>query len=77
MVIPKLYIHYTNNGTLDDFINIFNNEIKGEFVFNIFEFDQMTKVSKYLVGRDHVGVRPLYCCTDNDKMDILLLLTDW
>lgn len=70
LVIPKLYIHYTNNGSLDDFINLFNDEIKGEFAFNIFEFDQITKLSRYIVGRDHVGVRPLYFSTDNDNIDM-------
>ena len=70
LVIPKLYIHYTNNSSLDEFIRMFNDEIKGEFVFNIFEFDQMTKLSRYIVGRDHVGVRPLYYSTDNDNIDM-------
>ena len=70
LVIPKLYIHYTNNNSLDQFISMFNDEIKGEFVFNIFEFDQMTKLSRYIVGRDHVGVRPLYYSTDNDNIDM-------
>ena len=70
LVIPKLYIHYTNKGTLNDFIKLFNNEINGEFAFNIFEFDQVTKLSKYIIGRDHVGVRPLYYSTDNDNIDV-------
>ena len=69
LVIPKLYIHYTSNNKLDDFIELFNNKIKGEFAFTLYEFDQMTKLSKYIIGRDHVGVRPLYCCSDNNNLD--------
>jgi asparagine synthase (glutamine-hydrolysing) len=70
LIIPKLYIYYTNNHSLSEFIDLFNNHIKGEFAFTLFEFDQMTKLSRYIVGRDHVGVRPLYCCTDNNDIDI-------
>jgi asparagine synthase (glutamine-hydrolysing) len=70
LVIPKLYIHYTNQNKLNDFIKLFNRKIKGEFAFTLFEFDDMTKLSKYIVGRDHVGVRPLYCCNENKDIDI-------
>ena len=69
LVIPKIYIKLTNEGRLDDFIKMFNDKIKGEYAFNIFEFDQMTKLSRYIIGRDHVGVRPLYCSYDNDNID--------
>lgn len=70
LIIPKLYIKYTNENNLAGFINLFSNEIKGEYAFNIFEFDQMTKLSRYIVGRDHVGVRPLYHSIDDDEMEI-------
>tara|TARA_B100001121_G_scaffold310515_1_gene342042 strand:- start:10884 stop:12545 length:1662 start_codon:yes stop_codon:yes gene_type:complete len=70
LVIPKLFIHYTHKYSIDDFIKLFNEKIKGEFAFTLFEFDQMTKLSRYIVGRDHVGVRPLYCCHDNPNIDI-------
>lgn len=69
LVIPKLYIYYSNQNRLDDFINLFNDKIKGEFAFTLYEFDEMTKLSKYIVGRDHVGVRPLYCCKENNELD--------
>lgn len=69
LVIPKLYIYYTNQNKLNEFIELFNEKIKGEFAFTLYEFDEMTKLSKYIVGRDHVGVRPLYCCEDNDNID--------
>lgn len=70
LVIPKLYIHYTSEHCIYEFTKLFNDKIKGEFAFTLFEFDEMTKLSKYIVGRDHVGVRPLYCCRDNDRIDI-------
>jgi asparagine synthase (glutamine-hydrolysing) len=71
LVIPKLYIKITNNKdkNVDDWIKLFNNYITGEFSFIMFEFDEMMKLDKYFVGRDHVGVRPLYMCLNNDKMD--------
>ena len=70
LVIPKLYIYYTNQNKLNEFIELFNEKIKGEFAFTLYEFDEMTKLSKYIVGRDHVGVRPLYCCKENNDIDI-------
>lgn len=70
LVIPKLYIYYTNQNKLSEFIELFNEKIKGEYAFTLYEFDEMTKLSKYIVGRDHVGVRPLYCCVDNNDIDI-------
>lgn len=72
LIIPKLYIHYTNQKKEDpvnEWISLFNNYIKGEFAFMLFEFDEMMKLSKYFVGRDHVGVRPLYVSLTNDDID--------
>ena len=66
LVIPKLYIYYSNQNKLDEFIKLFNDKIKGEYAFTLYEFDEMTKLSKYIVGRDHVGVRPLYCCKEKN-----------
>ena len=42
--------------------------IKGEFAFTMFEFDSMNRLSKYFIGRDMIGVRPLY--TNNNDIDI-------
>ena len=53
LVIPKLYIYYTNQNKLNEFIELFNEKIKGEFAFTLYVFDEMTKLSKYIVGRDH------------------------
>ena len=70
LIIPKLYIKFTNDNNFNGFVDLFSNEIKGEYAFNIFEFDQMSILSKYIIGRDHVGVRPLYYSSNDDNMDI-------
>ena len=70
LVIPKLYIHYSNSNKLNEFFKLFNYKIKGEFAFTLYVFDEMTKLSNYIVGRDHVGVRPLYCCKENNNIDM-------
>jgi asparagine synthase (glutamine-hydrolysing) len=72
LVIPKLYIHFTNENNkngVQKWTELFNKYIKGEYAFMLFEFDEMMKLSKYFIGRDHVGVRPLYMCTSNDDID--------
>ena len=73
LVLPKLYIKLTNEPIFDnpvkDWISMLNTEIKGEFAFMLYEFDEMMKLSKYYIGRDHVGVRPLYQCKFNEEID--------
>jgi asparagine synthase (glutamine-hydrolysing) len=56
MTIPQLYMKLTYN----DFLELFIDEIKGEFSFLLFEFDNQNKLHKLVVGRDAIGVRPLY-----------------
>lgn len=73
LVLPKLYIQLTNDQSIDKpvekWVDMFNSEIKGEYAFMLFEFDEMMKLSKYYIGRDHVGVRPLYQSESNDEID--------
>ena len=69
LVIPQLFIHYTNNHSIDEWINLFNDKIKGEYAFILFEYDEMMKLSRYFVGRDHVGIRPLYMSKNNNDVD--------
>lgn len=69
LIIPKLYIHFTNNNNIEKWYSVFNDYIKGEYAFILYEFDEMMKLSKYFVGRDHVGVRPLYMCEMNKDID--------
>lgn len=67
MVIPKLYM----KNDINDFINLFTKyEIKGEFAFILFEFDNMKQLTHYIVGRDMIGVRPLYTVKDSNKIDM-------
>jgi asparagine synthase (glutamine-hydrolysing) len=63
LVIPKLYQKLGQ----DEFIKLFQNyEVKGEYAFIMFEFDHLKKLTKYIVGRDIVGIRPLYECSNNN-----------
>ena len=66
MSIPKLYIKLG----LTKWLELFNNEIKGEFAFMLFEFDNMNHLTQYIVGRDMIGVRPLYTIEQNDIIDV-------
>lgn len=58
LTIPKLYLKYNN---IDDFISLFNNEIKGEFSFILYEYNKDLELIQMIIGRDQIGVRPLYC----------------
>lgn len=66
MVIPKLYIKMGETKWLE----FFSNQIKGEFAFIMFEFDKNKILTKYFVGRDMIGVRPLYKTVNNDNIEI-------
>lgn len=62
MTIPQLYLKMTReheNGLLK-WQELFDNEIKGEFAFVLLEFDKLNHLQKVLVGRDQIGIRPLY-----------------
>jgi len=52
----ELYI----NLPLSEFLELFNYEIQGEFAFVLYVFNQNGKLNKLILGRDQVGVRPLY-----------------
>jgi asparagine synthase (glutamine-hydrolysing) len=56
MTIPQLYMKLSYN----NFLELFIDEIKGEFSFLLFEFNNLNKLQKLVVGRDAIGVRPLY-----------------
>jgi asparagine synthase (glutamine-hydrolysing) len=63
LVIPKLYLKYTNNETqyINKFAKLFvDNIIKGEFAFVLLEFDKFQNIKHVILGRDQIGVRPLY-----------------
>ncbi len=65
MTIPKLYIKYAKYNPdgrtrIHDFSQLFVKEIKGEFAFVLFEFDRLQNLKQIVVGRDQIGIRPLY-----------------
>lgn len=64
MTIPELYLKYTRNeGDVKDFFELFQNNIKGEFAFIMFEFDRLKNLKKIFASRDQIGIRPLYTNT--------------
>ena len=64
MTIPELYLKYTRNeGDVKDFFDLFQNNIKGEFAFVMFEFDRLKNLKKIFASRDQIGIRPLYTNT--------------
>jgi asparagine synthase (glutamine-hydrolysing) len=60
MTIPQLYIKYTRLNNLSGFYDLFKTEIKGEFSFILFEFDNFKNLINLIVARDQIGIRPLY-----------------
>jgi asparagine synthase (glutamine-hydrolysing) len=64
MVIPKLYLLAKNN---QEWFNIMKNELKGEYAFVMFEFDNMKQLTRYYAGRDMIGIRPLYTVDNSSK----------
>jgi asparagine synthase (glutamine-hydrolysing) len=68
MTIPELYLKYTrNDGDYKQFVELFNEEIKGEFAFVMFEFDRLKNLKHVFVGRDQIGIRPLYSSVLKDE----------
>lgn len=55
LTIPYLYLDLN-----EKFIDVLKYQVKGEYAFVLFEFNNEQKLNKILVGRDHIGVRPLY-----------------
>jgi asparagine synthase (glutamine-hydrolysing) len=59
LTIPLLY---NKLNSLNDFIELFKcNIIKGEYAFVLYEFDKNQSLNNIIVGRDMIGIRPLYC----------------
>ena len=65
MTIPRLYLKYVslNKDGMNDtskFRELFKSNIKGEFAFILFEFDNLQNLKEVIACRDQIGVRPLY-----------------
>jgi len=56
MTIPELYLKLG----AESFLKLFERKIKGEFAFILYEFDKINILKKVIVGRDQIGIRPLY-----------------
>ena len=69
MTIPKLYIKYKSNIKL--FSELFINEIKGEFAFILLEFDKFQNLENIVIGRDQIGIRPLFWSTLSNQKALL------
>ena len=74
MTIPKLYLKHDFN----NFLELFNKEIKGEFSFVLLEFDSQKNLRKMIVGRDQIGIRPLYInkFDENSKLNDLIISSE-
>ena len=67
MVIPLLY--KALGGDYEKFVQLFQTEVKGEFSFVMTCFNSVTnEVTNMIVGRDHIGIRPLYYGTHRDAI---------
>jgi asparagine synthase (glutamine-hydrolysing) len=55
----------------NDFVNVINKEIIGEFAFIILIFNDNNELSKIIASRDIFGVRPLYFAKNNDNNEYI------
>lgn len=82
MVIPKLYLKYCNENddllSIDNknFYKLFNNDIKGEFAFILCVFDKLHNLKEILIGRDQIGIRPLYYHPPNENSENLIFSSE-
>ena len=65
MVIAESYMDMVKNNASDDFNRFIKEDVKGEFAFILYEFDRLKNLKKIIVGRDEIGVRPLYFTPDS------------
>ena len=75
MTIPQLYLKFVESNSngknnINNFIELFKHNIKGEFAFILFEFDKCQKLKEICIGRDTFGVRPLYVKNDYNSIMI-------
>jgi len=70
-VIPEAYLQIQQTDhtgrTMDAFERFIQREVKGEFAFILIELDALKNLTRVIVGRDPVGVRPLFVNTDTSK----------
>ena len=74
MTIPKLYMKFSENE--EEWYKLFDKEIKGEFAFVLLEFDHLKSLRKIFVGRDQIGIRPLYYHQPTNKSQQLIFTSE-
>ncbi len=71
LTIPKLYLKFYHDK--EKFIELFKKEIKSEFAFVLLEFDHLKSLRNVFIGRDSIGIRPLYYSKPNkDSKKIII-----
>lgn len=81
LTIPLLYLKYTKfntcqNTDISNFKDLFIDEIKGEFAFALFEFDHLQSLKQVVIGRDQIGIRPLYWHSPTPKSTGIMLSSE-
>ena len=71
-VIPEAYLQIQQNETsahpVQAFERFIQREVKGEFAFILIELDALKNLTRVIVGRDPVGVRPLFINTESESL---------
>ena len=71
LTIPKLYLKFYHDKK--KFIDLFKKEVKSEFAFVLLEFDHLKSLRNVFIGRDSIGIRPLYYSKPNkDSKQIII-----
>jgi len=66
MTIPLLYLKYVKKQSdIKEFSHLFSDKIKGEYAFVLYEYNKSNELVNMIVGRDEIGVRPLYYSKPN------------
>jgi asparagine synthase (glutamine-hydrolysing) len=75
-VIPEVYMNMLKENAIYDFNRFIRDDIKGEYSFILYEFDRLKNLKKVIVGRDELGVRPLYHCPYEQGNDVLFFTSE-
>lgn len=77
--VAEVYWDMLKHGTEETFPKFIEDSVKGEFAFCLFEFDKLKNLRKVIVGRDQIGIRPLYYTPRkrfNNYGDVLLFTSE-
>lgn len=59
-VLIEIYFDMARRGYSKDFPRFVRENVKGEYAFVLFEFDNLKNLRKIITCRDEIGIRPLY-----------------